>query len=350
MKSRNTILKGSEISLKVISLSDLNTLTDILLDSNVKESYMIPDMDKNDVINFSKRLMDLSNNLDLFIYGIYFNDEIIGLLNQVDLKDLEIEVGYFISSKYWNKGYATIALKLAIDELFRIGYKRVMAAHFENNIASARVMQKCGMRKIEKIEELEYRGILHKCIYYAIDGNNESIIGDNIILRCALENDYLSMLHVWGDPDVYKWMLYTPTTTIPDAIERNKRSMEYQKTHYAYYIAKKDTNEAIGLCAIREYEKGKYEECGIAIAKKYHGLGYGKEVLKLLLDLAFLRLDGESFRYGYFNDNLKSKHLAEHFHFKFNENEEMVRGWDNSKKTIELCILTKEEYLKEEGF
>ena len=346
MKSRNTILKDSEISLKVISLPDLNTLTDILLDSKVKETYMIPDMDKNDAINFSKRLMDLSNNLDLFIYGIYFNDEIIGLLNQVDLKDLEIEVGYFISSKYWNKGYATIALKLAIDELFRIGYKRVMAAHFENNIASARVMQKCGMQKIDKIEELEYRGILHKCIYYAIDGNNESIIGDNIILRCAQDNDYLSMLKVWGDKDVYKWMLYTPTTTIPDAIERNKRSMEYQKTHYAYYIAKKDTNEAIGLCAIREYEKGKYEECGIAIAKEYQGLGYGKEVLKLLLDLAFIKLDAKSFQYGYFIDNIKSKRLAEYFHFQYEGIEEMVKPHDQEKKIIELCVLKREDYIK----
>ena len=67
MKSRNTILKGKEISLKVISLSDLNTLAEILLDSKVKETYMIPDMDKNDAINFSKRLMDLSNNLDFIV-------------------------------------------------------------------------------------------------------------------------------------------------------------------------------------------------------------------------------------------------------------------------------------------
>jgi RimJ/RimL family protein N-acetyltransferase len=346
MKSRNTILKDSEISLKVISLPDLNTLTDILLDSKVKETYMIPDMDKNDAINFSKRLMDLSNNLDLFIYGIYANNNLIGLLNQVDRNEYEIELGYFISSKYWNKGYATIALKLAIDKLFRIGYKRVMAAHFENNIASARVMQKCGMQKIDKIEELEYRGILHKCIYYAIDGNNESIIGDNIILRCAQDNDYLSMLKVWGDKDVYQWMLFTPTVEESDAKERNKRSMEYQKSHYAYYIAKKDTNKPIGLCAIKEYEDGKIKESGIAIAIEYQGLGYGKEVLKLLLDLAFNKLDAKSFQYGYFIDNIKSKRLAEYFHFQYGGIEEMVRPHDQEKKITELCILKREDYIK----
>ena len=54
------------------------------------------------------------------------------------------------------------------------------------------------------------------------------LIGKNIILRKAKENDYKSMLkNVWGDEDVYKWMLYTPTKAIEEAIERNKRSIVY---------------------------------------------------------------------------------------------------------------------------
>ena len=89
------------------------------------------------------------------------------------------------------------------------------------------------------------------------------LIGKNIILRKAKENDYKSMLkNVWGNEEVYKYMLYTPTLTIEEAIIRNEKSMEFQKNNFAYYIALKETDIAIGLCAIREYDSGSYEERG----------------------------------------------------------------------------------------
>lgn len=176
----------------------------------------------------------------------------------------------------------------------------------------------------------------------------ELLIGKNIILRHAKEDDYKSLLeNVWGDEEVYKWMLYTPTLTIEDAILRNHRSMEYQKTHYAYYIALKDSDEAIGLCSIKEYEENRYEESGICIGKKYQGKGYGKEVVSLLLDLAFNKLNAKDFRYGYFINNIKSKKLADYFNFKYSETEEFIRPWDKEKKIIELCLLTKEDYEKD---
>ena len=172
------------------------------------------------------------------------------------------------------------------------------------------------------------------------------LVGEHIVLRKAKEDDYKPMLEVWGDEEVYKWMLFEPTLTISDAIMRNKRSMEYQKDHFAYYIALKDGDIPIGLCAIKEYDFGLYEESGICISKKYQGFGYGKEVLKLLLDLAFNNLNAKSFRYGYFIENIKSKKLALSFGFKYIETEELIRPWDKSKKIIELCILEKEDYLK----
>lgn len=69
---------------------------------------------------------------------------------------------------YWNKGYATEALKVAIKELFRIGYKTVVAGHFVENLASGKVMQKSGMVRINRQEVIEYQGVKHPCIYYAI--------------------------------------------------------------------------------------------------------------------------------------------------------------------------------------
>ena len=173
----------------------------------------------------------------------------------------------------------------------------------------------------------------------------EVLEGKNIRLRKAREDDYQSMLkHVWSDEAVYRWMLYQPTLTEEDARERCRRSMEYQKDHYAYFVTLKETDEAIGLCAIKENEPGHFEESGICIGTAFQGKGYGKEIVALLLELAFMKLGAEDFRYGYFHDNEKSQKVAESFGFRYEKTYELTRPWDGIVKTIDSCILTKEEY------
>ena len=170
--------------------------------------------------------------------------------------------------------------------------------------------------------------------------------GMNICLRKARESDSDSMLrHVWGDEDVYRWMLYAPTFGADEALERCRRSIEYQKDHFAYFISLKDTDEAFGMCAIRGDPEGHFEESGICIGKQYQGRGYGRETVALLLDLAFCKLGAEDFRYGYFEDNTRSGKLAEHFGFRYEKTYAMTREWDNSVKTIRSCILTRKEYM-----
>lgn len=178
----------------------------------------------------------------------------------------------------------------------------------------------------------------------------ERLEGEHILLRKAGEDDYKSMLkHVWGDEAVYKWMLFQPTLTEEDAIDRCHRSMEFQKDHYAWFVALKDTNEAMGLCAMKEPEPGHFEESGIGIGAAFHGKGYGKEIVRLLLELAFRQLGAEDFRYGYFQDNIPSKKVAESFGFHYDHTEEMTRPWDGAEKVIDSCLLTREEYLNRFG-
>lgn len=331
---------------------DYIPMMEMVKDDKIKETYMLPDFSSIDEeASFFHHLKELSLDLTKFIYGIYYNDLLVGFMNEVDKKNLEIELGYFISPKYWNTGFATEALGIAIDNLFEMGYSMVLASYFEENIASAKVMQKCGMFLLNRKDTIEYRGKIHNCIYYGIRRIDKekyaTLIGDKIILRAAKIKDYSSMLkNVWGDIDVYKWMLYTPTLNEEDAIKRNERSMQFQKNHYAYYIALKESDIAIGLCGIREYEEGRFEETGICIGKEYQGMGIGKEVVSLLLDLSFNKLMAKDFLYGYFNDNMKSMKLAKSFGFTYDHEIELIRPWDNEKKRISICILKKEDYEK----
>ena len=85
---------------------------------------------------------------------------------------------------------------------------------------------------------------------------------------------------------------------------------------------------------------------GICIGTAFQGNGYGKEIVALLLKLVFEELGAEDCRYGYFRENEKSKKVAEFFGFRYDSTYELTRPWDGCVKTIESCILTKEEYLK----
>ena len=174
--------------------------------------------------------------------------------------------------------------------------------------------------------------------------------GERIILRKAKESDYKSMFeNIWGNPQVYERMLFPPTRTEEEAQERCRRSIEFQKDHLAYFIADKLTDEAFGVCAIGESAPGHYEERGIGIGTKYQGKGYGKEVVALLLDLAFRKLGAEDVTYGYFQDNIPSKKVAESFGFEYDHTYEMTRPWDGAVKVIDSCMLTREKYMKMHG-
>ena len=72
--------------------------------------------------------------------------KIIGLTGLNPYKENEPEIEWKLGVAYWNKGYATEALTAVIQKLFNDGFEVVNAEHHINNIASGKVMEKCGMK------------------------------------------------------------------------------------------------------------------------------------------------------------------------------------------------------------
>ena len=169
MLAKNKQLLTDRLVLKSIEQKDKKDFMEIVKDPLVKKTYMLPDFanEKEEDI-FFKKIRDYTLDSEKFVYGIYSKNKIIGFLNEVTRENDEAEIGYFITPNEWNKGYATEALNVIIKELFRAGFKSVLCGHFEENAASRRVMQKCGMTKAEKEETVTYRNKEHHCFYYRI--------------------------------------------------------------------------------------------------------------------------------------------------------------------------------------
>ena len=77
-------------------------------------------------------------------------------------------------------------VKIAIDQLLAKGYEEVCAGAFPENHASMRVMEKAGMTKIDKTEDVEYRGNVYHCIFYDM---SMSAVRDKV--SRAINNDEL---------------------------------------------------------------------------------------------------------------------------------------------------------------
>lgn len=130
---------------------------------NIKDSEKIIDLwisqyEKDDTYNWIIELKDIH--------------EAIGNISIVKLDNINFscEIGYCISTKYWNKGIMPEAFKVVIEYLFEeVSINRICAKHDTNNIASGKVMQKCGMIYEGTLREIEIRdGEFYSLAVYSI--------------------------------------------------------------------------------------------------------------------------------------------------------------------------------------
>ncbi len=68
-------------------------------------------------------------------------------------------IGYVLSRAHWRNGYMTEACKRLVDFLFSLGYKTIKIDAFKENIASNKVIQKCGgIFQYDEWEFIEAKG------------------------------------------------------------------------------------------------------------------------------------------------------------------------------------------------
>lgn len=255
-------------------------------------------------------------------------------------------IGYSVHPSERRKGYAAWMLHNVLPFCRSVGIDRALVTCNDYNEGSRRTILKNGGIFDGVSHEEETGETIER--YWIDITKNETLETQNLRLRKARITDMEKIWHnVWEDETIAATMLWKPTKTLEEAQDRIAKTIDYQSKLATYFICLKDTDEPIGMAGIRKEAPGVYEECGIGIATAHQGKGYGKEVTKALIKLAFDVFDGREFVYAAFSDNYKSKRVAESLGFTYTHSMKEVRAWDGYEYVADYFSL-KNPYAKEQ--
>ena len=162
---------------------------------------------------------------------------------------------------------------------------------------------------------------------------------EDIILGKAKYEDWRSIYrNVWSRPETAEYMLWKVTADEEKARERIRRTITWQETHDAWLVYEKGSGQAVGFAGVEETEQYIYHETGIALGPEYVRMGYGKQILRLLMEYC-ISLGGQEFYYSTRAGNLASKALALSCGLAYQYSEQ--RTDQCSGKTYELEIYKK---------
>lgn len=145
---------------------------------------------------------------------------------------------------------------------------------------------------------------------------------NNLFLDKAKFSDWAEMYkNVWSRPESCKYMSWKVTTNEEDAKIRINKTIEWQKNHDTYFVYEKTTGKAIGFAGVEKLSDNVYQEVGICLGPDYVGKGYGKQILKCLIDYC-AELGAKEFIYSTREANEASKGLARSLGFTLVEAKE----------------------------
>ena len=152
----------------------------------------------------------------------------------------------------------------------------------------------------------------------------------DLILDKAKLSDWRDMYrNVWSHPESARYMLWSPTTDEADAKPRMERTIAFQKEHdTTYLVYEKATGKAIGFAGVKKVAEGIYEESGICLGPDYVGRGYGRQILRALIQYCKERHGAVEFRYTTRAENVASVALARSFGFALTEEETRIDDRD----------------------
>ena len=94
MIERKKLLVTKRLRLHSIEEDSRDQMMAILYNDRIKKTYMIPDFKTEaDAEKMFQRFVSLSNDPNRYVYGVFFENRLIGFFNDVSNDNVEIEMG-----------------------------------------------------------------------------------------------------------------------------------------------------------------------------------------------------------------------------------------------------------------
>jgi len=163
------ILESKQLYLREFTYNDADDYFRLNSDADVMKYIKPPETDINVIKENIKKIHKYYlKNPGLGDWACFEKEsnEFIGFFELAHLDNTEeVEVGYRLHKKYWNKGYATEMTKVLIDYGFnKMGLEQIVGITHPENIASQKVLLKSGLTYVK---DAVFYGFLDK--YYAIE-------------------------------------------------------------------------------------------------------------------------------------------------------------------------------------
>ena len=152
MNSSNTTitLATERLFLRQFSANDREALFKIAQEPDIFQYF--PTKTAWDLERVDRSIQHQIDHWDQFGYGLWAvtlreTGQLMGWCGLEFLPDTnETEVGYLLSGEFWGKGYATEAARASVEfGKKNIGLKEIIGLTDPLNIASQRVLEKCGL-------------------------------------------------------------------------------------------------------------------------------------------------------------------------------------------------------------
>ncbi|MBD5536050.1 MAG: GNAT family N-acetyltransferase [Lachnospiraceae bacterium] len=146
-------------------------------------------------------------------------------------------------------------------------------------------------------------------------------------------------INIWSRPESARYMLWRVTENEEEAKVRIEKSVAWQEAHEAYTIYEKKSNQAIGFAGMTEIRPHVWEDTGIALGPDYVHKGYGKQVLRLLMERA-ASLGAAEFICSARSQNTASKALIASCGFSYQYSEPKTDPRDGTPYEVEFYGFT----------
>lgn len=156
MKVDQPSIQTSRLLLRPFTLDDANNISQIARSPQVLDTSMwLPEHTEAEWIGSHAENYNAGATVH---FAIQHRGELCGYVGaSLSLADRYADMGFFIDSQFWNRGFATESCTAFIEfSIHKLELHRIASAHFSRNLASGRVMQKLGMT---------YEGTLRQRVY-----------------------------------------------------------------------------------------------------------------------------------------------------------------------------------------